>query len=160
MIYEIPHAPGAIEPRDPGRLPGWYDFGTKIAAAPLPFGTFAARRVSDGPEHAAPPSTAGDVTDRPRGFVVQVADPFLGGPVVLGYDQGSPVTLLRRGKAWMPVEAPVSQDGAVFARFQAGPGGSQLGALRGNDDSGTAAIVPRCSWQTDGTRSALLSVNL
>jgi hypothetical protein len=158
MMQEIPHAPGALEPR--GRPPRTYDFTTKLAAAPLPFGRFAVRRTTDDSERANLPSSAADVTLRPRGFVVQVVDAHLGGPVVLGYDQGSPVTLLRRGKAWMPVEAPVTQDGAVFARFAVGPGGSQLGALRGNDDSGTAAMVPRCSWETDGARNALLSVNL
>jgi hypothetical protein len=157
---EIPHPAGQLEPRDYGRLPKGYDFGTKIAVAPLVFGTFAVRRVADGPEQAAPPSSAADVTLRPRGFVLQVADPHLGGPVVLGYDQGSPVTLVRRGRVWVPVEAAVTQDGAVFCRFTAGPGGSVLGAIRGNADGGTCAAIPRANFEIGGSKNALVSINL
>jgi hypothetical protein len=158
MMQEIPHAPGALEPR--GRPPRTYDFTTKFAAAPLPFGTFATRRVSDGPEHASSPITPDDVTARPRGFVAQIADPILAGPVVVGYDQGSPATLLRRGRLWVPLESPVSQDGAVFVRVAAGPGGSVLGHIRGDADGGTAVACPRAKFETDGSKSALVSVNL
>ena len=157
---EIPHPAGQLEPRDYGRLPKGYDFSTKLAAVPLLFGTFAVRRVSDGPELAAPPSSAADITARPRGFVLQVADPVLGGPVVLGYDTGSPVTLVRRGRVWVPVEAPVSQDGAVYARFAAGPGGLVLGAIRGNSDGGTCAAIPRANFEIGGSKNALVSINL
>lgn len=157
-MQDAVHPAGTLEPRDLGRLPRGYDFSTKIPIEPLPFGCWAVK--ASGVEQARLPTSANDVTLHSRGLVLNVNDPVLGAPVLVGYDTGTPATLLRRGYAWVPVEAPVLEFGAVYARFAVGAGGSQLGALRGDSDGGTAALVTRAQFISDGRRCALLSLNL
>lgn len=158
-MQETLHKPGEFD-HDPTR-PQHADVTTKLAAVELPYGRFAARRAADGGERAALPETAADVTSRARGFVIDPAtfDPHAvsTGTVV---ETGDPASLLRRGRVWVPVESSVSQDGAVFARFTPGPGGSDRGAVRGDADGGTCAAVPRANFEIGGSRSALVSINL
>lgn len=155
---ELPMPPGLVWPRD-SREWRTYSRTTKIATMALAFGSFAVRRAADGGEQASLPSSSADVTARPGGFVIN-ANEFgqLGGGGQ--YEINDPVTLLRRGQIWVPVESSVSELGAVFCRFAAGAGGSALGAIRGDADGGTCAAIPRARFESDGRKNALVSINL
>jgi hypothetical protein len=158
---EILYPPGTLEVPHHGRLPRGWDFTTKIPREPLPFGRLGVRGAADGTEQVRLPTTSADVTTRVRGIVVNLSDPVLGNPVPpVGVDTGTPATLIRRGLVRVYVETPVSQDAQAYARFAAGPGGSELGAIRQDADSGTAAPIPHSRFTTDARRCAVLDLNL
>jgi hypothetical protein len=54
-----------------------------------------------------------------------------------GYPPMSEVSVLVKGKIWMVAEEAMALDDVVYVRFVEGAGGSQLGAIRNDDDSGT-----------------------
>jgi hypothetical protein len=134
---------------------------TKISkfAGQIGFGLFVTKRAaqSDGVEECGPPTATADVTARPRGFSVrnQLTKPG-------GYELNEAVTLLRRGIIWVQTEGAVSQDGQVFARFAAGAGGSVLGSIRGDADTGTAVAIPGAVFRstTSGAGLAQVEINM
>lgn len=154
MHAEIPRTPGAQEP-DPSRQHG-YRRESKLSTAPMLSGLFAARRAGDG--DMSLPATAEDVTARGLGIVIAPREWHLLTP--FQYDAQDAVTYMRSGKVWVNVEAPVQEFDPVFSRFMPGPGGSQLGALRGDSDGGTCAKVNRAQFATDSSRHALVRIDL
>jgi len=133
---------------------------SKFAAAAVNFGTFVVKRASpaDANEECANPAASADVTARPRGIALK--DETRKNTVA--YQVGDQVVYLRKGRAIVAVEAAVSQDGAVFARFAVGAGGSQLGAIRGDADSASAVAIPTAIFKTStsGPGLAIVELNL
>ena len=74
-----------------------------------------------------------------------------------GYPDKSAVPIVHRGRIYPLIEDPndVTPEGmpAVYCRFAAGAGGTQLGAFRTDDDTASCALVPnaRYRFQADGT---------
>lgn len=138
---------------------------TKIATSAVPFGYGVVKRASpaDGVEQAGVPTATADVTARPRG--VAVKDESRKGPQsgnVGGYEIGDPMTLLKKGKIWVPVEGAVAQDGSAFCRFADGAGGTAEGAWRADADTATAVAFPTAVFRTatGAAGFAILEVNL
>jgi hypothetical protein len=63
-----------------------------------------------------------------------------------GYRDGSAVPIVHRGRVYVISESIVAEGGAVYCRFASGAGGTQLGALRGDADSASAALVPNAKF--------------
>lgn len=63
------------------------------------------------------------------------------------FPQGTVLPVLRQGRIWVKSESAVVDGGAVFARFASGAGGSQLGAIRADADSASAAQVPNAIFR-------------
>lgn len=59
--------------------------------------------------------------------------------------------VLRKGGEWVYVEGAVSKGGQVFVRTAANGGNTQLGAFRGDDDSGNAVAVPGAVFDSSTT---------
>lgn len=140
------------------------DTFTKIASSAVPFGFGVVKRAAqaDTVEQAGVPTATADVTARARGIAIK--DETRRGPqagLVGGYEALDPMTLLKRGRIWVPVEAAVTQDGAAFCRFAAGTFAA-LGAWRADADTATAVAFPTAVFRTSTTGAgfAIVEVNL
>jgi hypothetical protein len=56
------------------------------------------------------------------------------------------VSVLTKGRIYVVVEEAVTPASAVFVRFAAGVGGTQLGAFRASADTATASAAP-AGWR-------------
>jgi len=137
----------------------------KIATSAVPFGCGVVKRAApaDTVEQCGVPTATADVTARPRGIAVK--DETRRGPqagLPGGYEIGDSVTILKRGRIWVPVEGAVAQDGSPFCRFAAGAGGTVLGAFRADADTATAVAFPTAVFRTftSGAGFAVVEVNL
>jgi hypothetical protein len=159
IVGEVPRALGLLEPADPA-LRQSYVRSSALCSAPIKAGLFVVRRSTDADGDLSLPGSAADITNRPRGIVIVPSDFEQRRLGIWQYDAFDPVNYLSNGKVWVSVESPVAEFGAVFARFAAGPGGSDLGALRGDADSNTCALVAKAQFRTHAQRYALVALNL
>jgi hypothetical protein len=63
-----------------------------------------------------------------------------------GYEDGDAIPVVHRGRVYVTSESIVAEGAAVFCRYASGSGGTQLGAIRGDADSTTAAQVPNAKF--------------
>lgn len=77
-----------------------------------------------------------------------------------GYENLSPLPVLRRGYIWVAVEGAVTEEGAVYARHAANGGNTQLGAFLGGTDSGNATLVPNAKFASSTTAAGLAIVEI
>ena len=70
---------------------------------------------------------------------------------------GSVRAAVRKGRVFVNVEAAVTKYATAFVRHAAGSG-STLGALRGDDDTGTATAVPGITFLQDTAGPGLCKV--
>lgn len=94
------------------------------------------------------PDSSADVTASIQGVVLssQSIEQPLGGSATPRYPVGSDVPLLTKGRVWVTAEEAVTPASAVFIRFAAGAGGTQLGAFRASADTASAVAAPT-SWK-------------
>lgn len=123
----------------------------------IPFGVFVSRQAD---ERVKLPTTSGEVTATGEGFAVR--DPFKEQDAsgVGLYANGDEIGVMRSGFIWVQVEAAVTEEGQVFARFAANGGNTQLGAIRGDADTASAAAVPNARFvsSTSGPGLAIVEV--
>lgn len=112
------------------------------------------------------PALAADITANFQGIAVRLTarEPHNATVIV---DDGTgmyvakdQIPCLRTGVIYVNVEGTVAQDGAVYCRYAAGAGGSQLGAFRADADTATAAIVPNAKYLEGRTGAGLVRVRL
>jgi hypothetical protein len=103
------------------------------------------------------PAAGGEITGTFEGFTVRQQWREDNG---VGYVAGEAAPIMRRGFIWVESESAVTEEGAVFARTGAGAGGTQLGALRGDADGGTATAVPNARFVTSTTAAGLAIVEV
>lgn len=77
-----------------------------------------------------------------------------------GYADKSAVAIGKRGRFWVSVEGTVVEGAAVYCRYAAGAGGTQLGAFRADGDTSTAAAVPNAKFKTGRTGAGLVQIEL
>jgi hypothetical protein len=70
------------------------------------------------------------------------------------------VNVLHEGRAWAYSESAIVKGAGVYARFASGSGGSVLGVLRGDDDSSTAALIPRAKALTSCSAGGIFIVEI
>lgn len=78
------------------------------------------------------------------------------------YEDEETMPVLRHGRVWVEVEDAFSAGDAAFVRFEAGAGGTQLGAIRTDADTASAVAVTGLRLLTSGGAGdlGLLEVNL
>jgi hypothetical protein len=74
------------------------------------------------------------------------------------YADNEPVDILVQGEVWCAFENAITAQQDVFVRYASGGGGTQLGALRTNADTSTAASVTGVRTNSAGT--ALVKVQV
>lgn len=74
------------------------------------------------------------------------------------YADNEPVDILIEGEVWVASENAITAYQDVFVRYASGAGGTQLGALRTNNDTSTAAQVTGLRTLTAGTALVKLEV--
>jgi hypothetical protein len=124
---------------------------SKINAADLPAGVFVTRDASD--EACKVPTTSGEVTASGIGFtVLNLAHepPSDGSTVDIPATKGCGV--IRRGRIWVLTETAMTYGQAVFVRFTANGGNTQLGKVRNDADTANAVAAP--GWQCLTTLAA------
>lgn len=140
------------------------DFVTGLSLVRMPYGILAAANIGADDRLIKLPAASGDVA-HPAGIVVRTgAIESTRDNLAPGYQAGDPVNLMRQGRIWVTPETAVTKDGAVYARITVSGGSIQLGALRGDTDSGNATLVPGARWKSTTTAygpgvSALLEFN-
>ncbi len=70
------------------------------------------------------------------------------------------VNVLHEGRAWAYSESAIVKGAGVYARFASGAGGTTLGVLRGDDDSASAALIPRAKALTSCAAGGLFVVEI
>ncbi len=98
--------------------------------ADIPFGVFVAR---DGDNNVDLPASSGDKIMGVAIFDQSRENRSL--LTTLAVRNGSPMNVCRKGVVWMAVEDACTEFGTVFVRHTASGAGTQLGAVRGTDDS-------------------------
>jgi hypothetical protein len=124
----------------------------------LPAGIFVTRSAEDAVKL---PAASTDVTATGVGFVHR--DPTwggTGGTQTVMYAKGDVIAVMRKGYIWCLTEGAVTQEGAVFARFTASGGNTQLGKVRADADTATAAQVPNARFVTSTTGAGLAIVEV
>lgn len=74
------------------------------------------------------------------------------------YADNEPVDILVQGEVWCAFENAITAQQDIFVRYASGAGGTQLGALRTNADTATAASVSGLRTNSAGT--ALVKVEV
>lgn len=74
------------------------------------------------------------------------------------YAANEPVDILIEGEVWVAFENAITAQQDVFVRYASGAGGTQLGALRTNADTATAAQVTGLRTNSAGTALVKLEV--
>jgi len=121
----------------------------------IPFGVFVSRQANG---KVKLPAASGDVTA--TGIGIALRDQTKEPGVTNGYDDLEIIPVLRRGYIQVSVEAAVTEEGAVYARITANGGNTQLGALRGDTDSGNAAAVPNARFVTSTSGAGIAIVEI
>lgn len=118
--------------------------------------------VDDGattPEHNCKvPAATGEITGGTF-LGITVWDTGIESDGATGYEANSVVSILRRGRVWVEVEAAVAVGGAVFCRFVA-DGEEKLGAFRDDADTADAVAVPGAVYLTAAGDGELALVEL
>lgn len=124
---------------------------SKINAAAIPFGIFVTRDAAD--DAAKVPTTSGEVTASGMGFtaLILAREPVSDGSTT-DAAIGKGVSVVRRGKLWVLTETAMTYGQAVFVRFTANGGNTQLGKVRNDADTANAVAAP--GWQCLTTLSA------
>jgi len=89
----------------------------------------------------------------------KVKDPVTG----FNYEAGDELPVLRSGRVWVLAENASPRGGQAFARFTSGGGGSVLGRIRSNADTGSAAAIPSARFTTTTTGTdelVIVEINL
>lgn len=117
---------------------------SKINAADLPAGVFVTRDAAD--DAVKVPTTTGEVTASGVGFTVLnlAHEPPTDGSTV-DCPAGKGVSVIRRGRIWVLTETDMTYGQAVFVRFTANGGNTQLGKVRKDADTSNAVAAP--GWQ-------------
>jgi hypothetical protein len=127
----------------------------------VPFGCFVCKdERSDDGQAVRLPRQSSDVTGlRGEGFVV--AD-FGKSDHSQKYHRNSMVNVMRKGYIFVLVEDAVAKGGAVYVRYAAGAGGTQLGSCRSDDPGSEAALLPSARYETaaDAGELAMVEINL
>lgn len=78
------------------------------------------------------------------------------------FPSGEAVPVMRKGRIWVVTEVAVQPGDAVYARYTANGGNTQLGAFRNDDDTAKAIVIAQARWisTTGGAGIALLEINL
>jgi hypothetical protein len=122
----------------------------------VPFGVALAQGASDG--LCKLPSSS---TDKIIGVAVleQTKEQALGSGVV-NYPAGSMISVMKRGRVNVLAESAVAAGGPVYVRFASGAGGSQLGAMRADADTGSAMLVDGASFTTSVAAGGVAVVDM
>lgn len=107
----------------------------------IPFGVFVCQSTTDA--LVTLPAQASDVTGIGIGFALRDdTKPF----DATGYAVGAGLGVLRKGYIRVNTEGAVAKESAVYARYSANGGLTQLGAIRADADSSHAAAVPNARF--------------
>lgn len=115
----------------------------------VPFGAFVTV-LSGNSRHELEgrlPNAAADITGGAGAGIALHTHALVTNPntTVSGYAQKDIMSVLRQGEVWVQPEQAVAVGDPIYVRYKAGSGGSQLGAIRKDADSTTAAQVPNGS---------------
>lgn len=80
--------------------------------------------------------------------------------VKAGVPIATPGNVMRLGLVSVAVEAAVACEGRVYARVAAGAGGTEIGALRGDSDSGTAVRLAGARFASSTSAAGIADVYL
>lgn len=78
------------------------------------------------------------------------------------YPVNSKCAIVKKGRVWVIVEKAVSVDDAVYVRYTASGGNTQLGAFRDDDDTSKALQITNARFvtSTSGSGIAIVEINL
>ena len=134
------------------------DIVTRINAdaAAIPFGVFVTKGANQG--EAVLPTVSGEVTG-PVGQGVVLRSHTQ--PQEEGYAVSDPMSVIKKGRVWVPVDSAVTAESAAFVRFVAGAG-EQLGVFRADADGTDAVALPGAKFVSDASAGelAVLDLNL
>lgn len=119
--------------------------------SPIKFGRMVARKFNV--------DTACKLPDAPDSVMVGVALRDLAREEG-DYPTKSAVAVLKRGRVFAEVEEAVTPDDRVFIRFANGPGGTEKGIFRKNDDGNTAVEVAAARFLTSAGIGGIAEVDL
>ena len=120
----------------------------------VPFGVFVTKGAAEG--QAALPTASAQVTG-PVGLGVTLRSHTQ--PQNEGYADGDPMSVIKKGRVWVPVEDAVTAESEAFVRFVAA-GAEQLGAFRSDADGTDAVALPGAKFVSDAEAGALALVDL
>lgn len=105
------------------------------------------------------PRQSTDITTRFLGVAKRDAGLEPNDSGVIGWPNGSRMSIVRRGAVWVVTETALSELAQVYCRYSAS-GSEQLGAFRNDADTSDAALVPgmRCIKAVTGAGIALCEV--
>jgi len=109
--------------------------------------------------HCVLPSTAALVA---KALGVLAYDPVVETPTSTSYDfnSGECGEVVDDGAIWVVAESGLAVGDQPYCRFAAGAGGSQLGAVRADADTASAALLPNARVLAVTTGLAKVRVNL
>lgn len=123
-------------------------------AGGIPFGCFVTMKTANTVDL---PTTLAEVTTTGVGFAFRdQTKPFDG----TGFAVGEDCSILRKGYVYTLTEGPVTKEGAVFARYTASGGNTQLGKVRADADTTTAGAVPNARFVTTLAAAGLAIVEV
>lgn len=129
---------------------------TKVVAdtAGIPYGVFVAKAAAGT---VKVPVLTGDVTATGVGFMYLDDTRQFN---TVGVPLNGNCAILRKGYIYVLTETAFAEEGAVFARFTANGGNTQLGKIRNDTDSGNAVAVPNARFVTTGSAAGLAIVEV
>lgn len=122
----------------------------------IPFGVFVTKGAAE--REAVLPDASAEVTGT-VGLGVTLRSHTQ--PQDEGYADGDPMSVIKKGRVWVPVEDAVTAESEAFVRFVAA-GAEQLGTFRSDADGTDAVALPGAKFVSDAEAGelALLDLNL
>lgn len=150
----------AIEGQLGGNSPAREVVSRLLSTGSVAAGRLVVRDVSDTTIRL--PTSAGDIAATVGATLYDASKPpfAYGAPLWNGTRIPPMVPVLRKGRVWVIVEENVTQSMNVYVRFAAGAGGTNLGAFRASDDSGTAAQLGSARYATSSVAGGLAQLEL
>lgn len=122
----------------------------------IPFGRFVCRDEAHGDDYCRLPRLSTDIDG--SCFGVAVSHTAQSGTD--GWEHGSSVTILNKGRVWMTAEDAVTLGDAVYVRYTANGTGKDVGQVRSDADTSKAAALTRAKFASTAGAGELVLVEL